>query len=306
MFEEMKENSTFSFDYSQVDEISIGRAALPLIQINLYSSNSQISFRRKYIKVQEILANIGGLFQFFHVICDLVSYYFTKVKMNTELLNKLHDYVEVKSLILKKKPKLRISIPAPVLTTSGNQVNINTNSFKRAEKKSFSIKGGRQLENKQKVQLLFTNIEIIRAKMLCFLSNREIKLKWNVYELSMKRLSKLLDVSQILYKQIEYEKFKFLFLKPEQVCLFNLISKEQFIMCDREKEVDVTAESHTKCLDIIESPQYMIDRIRDYENELLKNVKQITSIDEKLFSWLSDDVKKILKNNAQVKAFSAL
>jgi hypothetical protein len=90
--------------------------------INIFSANKKTIYRRKYIKVQNILADIGGLAKALFVISTILTYKLNVVSMKETLINNLFDLEMHKKDISQSK-----------------HIKVNPNSSKNAIIHSFKV-----------------------------------------------------------------------------------------------------------------------------------------------------------------------
>lgn len=78
IFEEIKTENSYAFDYIDYDDSD--SSIHSLVDYYLYVSNQNIIYRRKYVKIHTIFANIGGLSKALMIIFKILSFYFSRVK----------------------------------------------------------------------------------------------------------------------------------------------------------------------------------------------------------------------------------
>lgn len=100
IFEDTYTDSSYSYDYSDSDDADPSSDSL--MDINLMVANHKLIYRRKYIKIQTILANLGGLFKALSLAFYFLSFFFSIVKMNLKIVNKIFDF-EIESNIKNQK-----------------------------------------------------------------------------------------------------------------------------------------------------------------------------------------------------------
>jgi hypothetical protein len=61
-----------------------------LMSFQFYSSNIYNVYYRKYIKITEILASVGGLIKLFSTVFTFVNLYFSNIEKNLIGINELH------------------------------------------------------------------------------------------------------------------------------------------------------------------------------------------------------------------------
>lgn len=262
---------TYETDLSTMDE------SLSLAEIDIFSSNNQVSFTRSYLKVQDLMANIGGLAQFFFIVSEYLTFKFSSVKRDCDLMNTIHDF----NLGFLIENEMHPTISKDLHSQSTYPMNIRANNFLSYEKSKVNI-----------AKLQFSWVEVVSGSLCECIKSKALKQKQSLYYINRKKMNRLLDVSTIIYKLDEYEKLKFLLLKPEQACLLNFISKEIYSV---EALSEFTKKSNINWyMKLISSDTKMIDIIKQYEQNLLSSEIPLSDIDMKLFSNLRPDIKSLL------------
>jgi hypothetical protein len=86
LFQTLIKNMSYAFDSSDVDDSD--PIADTLMDFNFFVANHKPIFHRSYLKVQTVLANIGGLAKAMLLGMYLITFYST-VKLNTTIMNKI-------------------------------------------------------------------------------------------------------------------------------------------------------------------------------------------------------------------------
>ena len=63
-----------------------------LVEYDFYLSNYKKIYRRKNIKIQAVLAQVGAISNILIQIGSVICYVFTKVRLNKHILNKIYDF----------------------------------------------------------------------------------------------------------------------------------------------------------------------------------------------------------------------
>ena len=80
-----------TYDFSQYDFSDMDSSGT-LCSIYIFSSSNRDIFHRNYTKVQEVLANVGGLAKALLILFELICLIFSTVKKNEIILNKYFDF----------------------------------------------------------------------------------------------------------------------------------------------------------------------------------------------------------------------
>jgi hypothetical protein len=62
-----------------------------LLKINFFTNHSSTSYYRKYIRIPEILAYVGGLIKVFLIVINLINYKFAEIEKDLIIINSLRD-----------------------------------------------------------------------------------------------------------------------------------------------------------------------------------------------------------------------
>jgi hypothetical protein len=136
-------------------------------------------------------------------------------------------------------------------------------------------------------QLKFTFCETIIA-FLCSSRCMNAKLtgKKKLYNKSNIVIEEFLDITFIIQKLEEFEKFKLTAFSREQLALFNFISKE-LISLDTEK---ILSHRMTTMKNFNKDKENMVNIILKFK-EKLKNPEDLDPIDKKLFELINEEFK---------------
>ena len=63
-----------------------------LVEFDFYSSNYKKIYRRSYLKIQAVLAQVGAISNILIHIGSVICYVFSKVRLNKHILNKIYDF----------------------------------------------------------------------------------------------------------------------------------------------------------------------------------------------------------------------
>lgn len=138
-------NSTISTIYS-LDGLTKNdfryRKDNTMIDINIFSSNKEYTFRRVYNKIQSSMADVFALYEYLRIFLSCICLIFTNSKKNTKLMNKLYEF-DFGNLKNFRTPKRSIkTINEDNLQQDGMNLGEitekndlkNTNVYKRASK----------------------------------------------------------------------------------------------------------------------------------------------------------------------------
>jgi hypothetical protein len=402
IFKDSKESSSIAFDYYRFDSSNLDDSKT-LVEIYILVSNNKLIYHRSYMKIQSVLANVGGLANILKIVFLIMSYIFSVVKRDEIILNKIFDYdysedsgnkvIKTESIVINdEKFKERclninrhftkvddkiiskaalshreIKIPAQM---NENQENISKNFEQKIfERPSYDIKyntikilkkenmklplklnsirnsesaesyqdSKANLNNEKNNQIIIENsyedkkdiktnlsffarpksklkktfrktdakelINILKSKnkgnqlkfsfweifiaFLCCSScmNSKLKSKKRLYTKSHFALEDFMDITFIIQKLEEYEKFKIVMLNTQQLALFNFISKE--LMSLDENKLEKHVMTHFKNLD--KDKENLANIIIEFREKLANS--KLDERDKKLYDLLTEEFK---------------
>jgi len=94
--EDHVEHNTFQISQKVMDIgfNAIGEGGL-VATLWIYINREVDYYTRRYLKLQELGASIGGIFKFFHLSCFIINYLFNNFDMNIHIINLLYNFDEV-------------------------------------------------------------------------------------------------------------------------------------------------------------------------------------------------------------------
>lgn len=124
LFEDLDTTKTFKFEEKEIIYRSRGEGYY--MWATMYLNKKTSTYERRYLKVQEIAADIGGLFKFMWIIGSLFMYPISNKLINLDLMNEVFNFqpygVEVNN---KRKP---FSSQYKILLDNKNEINIKNYS----------------------------------------------------------------------------------------------------------------------------------------------------------------------------------
>ena len=104
--EDYKVDKTFQLSYKTIDFSFNTEGVGGLIATYWIYFNRDVDYyTRRYLKLQELGASIGGIFKFLNLCCFIINYLFNDFDMNIHIINLLYNFDES---ILKTKEKIDI------------------------------------------------------------------------------------------------------------------------------------------------------------------------------------------------------
>jgi hypothetical protein len=294
-FDDPKLDHSYAYDNSDNDDSDPIKDSL--MDVNLFVANRQPFYHRRYIKIQTVIANIGGLAKTLFILMYVLSFYISQVKLNKTILNKILEFDVEKEFDEEIRPA-RINFQ---LTFNGID-SPNKREDLRNDSKISSDRGALANYNKyrtivesmdkRKLKKKFTISfwSILKKPILGPCTSGRTKLKYNLYDKAKDILESYLDISNIVNRFEEYEKFKLVMLSDEQFSMFQFIKKDFCSLREKMDECEMT-----KMKSLAKSKEHMIRLISSYIDRLERNPDSITIVDKKLLSLLDNDLKNNLR-----------
>lgn len=338
---------TFKYDYHAYDDSNLLVDKI-LVEFIVQLSNNKSVYKRRYQKIQEVLAGIGGLANLLNTIFIVISYIFSTVRMHEALLNQIYDYDidEVHRIKINNKMKNSDNIIKSICQTKNEKTNNLSFSLKdtskecnkkfnlgkinlpatkknyshRVEKTDIEIKeittsnnilkenecGMSILSNNKKKSfrntkeiieflnerkrrhiLEFSYLDILKVILCCKnCLHQKLRRKYDLYKKSKSYVLDVMDITFIIQKIEELEKLKIVLFNPQQLALFNFISKE-FISLNEDK---IKNHKLSNIKSLLNSKEDLIHQIIEVKNKINSNIK-VEKYDKKLFELINEELK---------------
>lgn len=147
-----------------------------LVNFSIFSSNKYTLNYRKYIRISEILASVGGMFKLFSVICNFINFHFSEVEKDLIIMNSLYEAERNQVL---KIPK------------SGNSKNVEINADSKT--------GYNKYFREDKNIFLRNTIKLHKPKYLTFNINMQDQISQEASNISNRNF---LDLRQEINKKV--------------------------------------------------------------------------------------------------------
>jgi hypothetical protein len=92
MFKSQSFYDSIGFDTDKFDDGSFDESTYDLIEFKILASPNKFNIQRSYLKIQTVLASVGGLTSLLKILFTLLSLKFSEMKRNEILLNKIFDF----------------------------------------------------------------------------------------------------------------------------------------------------------------------------------------------------------------------
>jgi hypothetical protein len=220
--------------YNQIDRIQeLATNVIPnpgerLFNIGIRMSYSEDSVFRSYLKLQTVIANVGGLFKFFSMVFEMAVILLTRNSYYLELINENFRINDTKPF--HEEPKNDGAEPSQIYDAHVHK-NLESNIKIIQESKM-----GRTMKARDFHDLGYLNEKVKQLKQgnklsmsicdfvktfYCRLDNIRIKKYRHVFNKGVKVIKKCIDINEVISKLLEYERFKQIMLDKEQLVFFN-------------------------------------------------------------------------------------
>jgi hypothetical protein len=222
IFEDVKEET-----FNQIDRIQeLVTNVVPgpgerLFNIGIRMSYSEDSIFRNYLKLQAVIANIGGLFKFFLIVFEVTLSFLTKDNYFLHLLNEnfrisdkdkpfKNDQIKDNNYMIgadKKDSGIElVRVKSDILNAKRNNdldyLNEHVKIIKQGTKLNLGVCD-------------FVKTFYCRLNSARYVKNRLI------YNKAVKVIKKCIDINEVITKLLEYERFKQIMLDNNQLVMFN-------------------------------------------------------------------------------------
>jgi hypothetical protein len=320
LIEAIQQTSVISYDreYYEFTDMS---ADGYMCSFYFFSSNLMEIYRRNYLKIDSVLANVGALANIFIEVLKLFLSIFSSMALNQHILNKIFDFFLIKRQISKKEKRgvrrsgliqdkglnnilnnfqkkiseNKIDNNNILIGKNENNENTITNKYhyhsprKKSNEdstpESIDILKFIESQNK-KNRLKLTYIEILKMYFCQCCSDQQLKDKIVLYEKSLESLHDYLDISYIITKLEELEKLKLLLLTYEQLAVFNFIAKDFCTLDDlkiKENKIGKYRQFQRDNTQLANTIAKFKIRVQEKDN--------LSEIDKKIYDLLREDLK---------------
>ena len=304
------DESAWSYDshYSDFRD----RQTSELVNFRILPSNKEVVTKRVYQKIQNAIADIGGILSVVTSLMPMITYIFSVTKMNEIILNKIYDYdfstpvklsIELSNMgggnlsqnqnynnlttnkitsgDLSNISGIKDNNNSMVDNSQSNRKRLNENKVKLDPQKVLDLKN-----NSKNKKLTFSFCEILLCG--CCVS-KELKIKRELYKKSNEAVSNYFEISYIISKLDELDKLQYVLLTNEQMAVFKFISKDFCSLNEYKMKNNPVNRSRS----MFKDDYLMAKMYLDYKNALLTGGRIQTRIDKRLMCLLSDELKNV-------------
>lgn len=268
-----------------------------LIDVSIRKSTSEKIYTRKYKKVQNVFADMGGFMNIIFLFLYLISEPINSRLYYQDLANKLFNFEKDGDLSKLKNTHLHKA------KTILEEINVKRNSLQEDLKVSNKKeKVFQYLFKSQDIPLKLTVWSIIKG---FFKKNEKVEFEKKQRDSAMNAIFDHLDISYLLKKILEIEKIKILLLNENQYHLFELmpkplVRKNGTIQIDsnqkKPKANDIERSTNIFANKNYESQAKMIQEAYNHINN--KNEKN--ELDERLLKLIDEDLKNNFKEALEI------
>ncbi|KAL4470868.1 hypothetical protein ABPG72_016414 [Tetrahymena utriculariae] len=213
----------------------------------VYEKNKEIAYFRSYLKLNQALSQLGGIFNLFLIIGGLLSRPISQIELNRKLINKVFDFDDTQEITENLKKNQQKNVDSPQNLPKQTQVpkkqqlspqrqsqlqgDLNyggLNKKKKERQKTIKNQADCNLnenqqndQDKTKKKLNFTDYIM---SIFGFFQRKKAN-KSELIQISSDIIYNQIDVFNIINKLIEFEKLKNLLLNEEQLKLFDYLPK---------------------------------------------------------------------------------
>lgn len=124
MLEDLRLDTTIKFNQEKVEYLDNSKKNLPFLMMKIGVNTERLVYERKYLKVQELAASVGGLAKFLMVCATVLIYKINNKQINLTIMNELFDFAQ-ENLIQPSVTKSQIHFQRPKSKNEMNKENVN-------------------------------------------------------------------------------------------------------------------------------------------------------------------------------------
>ena len=201
-------------------------------QSHFYSSNKYNSYVRKYIKIPEIMASVGGLIKACSFVIVLFYNVYLNINRNEFLINKIINTKLLTSSNIEKEnihTNYNIIVHTSQVTLKNKDIN-STTKFTTDILNKKSIEGICQkikskYESNDKLKLTFINKINVICFAKCRSKSKNVNNKIAFYDKVSQQINKQLDIIYILKNITKLKLIEKIIFNANQLSLIDLIYK---------------------------------------------------------------------------------
>jgi hypothetical protein len=239
----------------QCDTTDIDMNKKSLISFDIYSANKSNVYNRKYIKVSDILASVGGLMQVFYIMFLVINKAFSEISKYEKIISQIFYFENNELSIIRNDSMSSKIIPFNrfikliKLVNAKPNISTNMNIMSNFSKQRSNVNQVPEIDmNKivkdvfkrnEKILFKFSFLNKIRiiCKKLCEKRyNREFRDKMYLFSLAKYKIKRYFDFINIIKKFEEFEKIKKVIFTIDQRSILKLNQKTKLSLAEKYKE----------------------------------------------------------------------
>ncbi|CAD8064911.1 unnamed protein product [Paramecium sonneborni] len=268
------------------------------VENTLYMDQRINNYKRSYIKIQNILGNVGGLWQLVALIITMIVSPIIATLMNLQLANRIFNFenegenINEQNSMSKSNQNINRNLEMNDLIVELNKQGKTPQQSKRDLEK---VQNRGQL--KQYLKQRKRQLKVGLWDLICMSIGFKKKHKQQI-EYAIEKILCKLDVVNILTKIQEIDKLKYVILNKEQLELFNYIPKPlipiDMFSQDFEKKLNVL-EDKAEFQFILQEEKSDLIKIESAFNAYMKlsEKKRLTDTDKNILELVGDDMVAI-------------
>ena len=281
-------NYGFLFDSTKSDNYPIYKSDKESLFLNnsdksylmdflIRMDHNDLIYDRRYKKIQDVLAQIGGLIQVLYLIFYAISYPIISKGYFEKIINSIYNFEDVEN---KRVPQKQIQKNSKTLKFM--------NSLRVDKKSDHMLKSLVNIQNKSPLKINYW--EFLKNFLLSLCKNKKSNCNYNRIKKAKSLISKKLDVSYLLKKFYEIDKLKMLLFNENQYHLFEYLAKPVIL---KNSEVDLGNSIHKKFIIYEDDISGKLKKMCHSYHKIL-NQNELSDIDKKLLNPLDDNLKNVI------------
>lgn len=237
---------------------------LLLMDLAFYSTNQITIHKRSYLKIQELVANIGGILKIFLLLGNILISKISSRLINLDVINQIYEFPEQTAPMTPstKDPSSNLILNVESnKKESCNRINAGS-SYKNEKRKSLNIINNFMkskisvINSKDQVhkRLVMSDLEVAYSYFNCKCHSKIGNSKYQLYKKGMEMASNYLNYEFLINKLRETEYLKFLLFNADQVRCFDFFKKIEVTAHDSNKtwfdssNAKISNEEAIKCI----------------------------------------------------------
>jgi hypothetical protein len=212
LFNDIKEETYIKATEKQMDFQDNDQGDYQLVGLYIFSNNKTIKTHRSYIKVQDILAKVGGIIKVFTLFIMVLNKMFAEVYMYIEIINSFYGFEK------RHQTEENLTISSNIHTSNTLILRPTVNPGIKEVVEKYTIKKKKEC---QKITLSFVQtLYLVYTKTF----NRIMKNRTLPYEKERIKITKYFDYSSVIKLFEEFQTLKVLILEKNHLHILHDIA----------------------------------------------------------------------------------